>query len=157
MPCDESDSNHRSAQPVMLALALILQSHTRVSNDKVIEAAPIDRRWVLSLNCLQVLVDLPHPRKSVVAIAAMGAALDPHRRSHACCDLCNSLLVICLITARRELHYLVRVTTANPPVQRRGGSGRKLEQREQSEAPGRCRFLRCTNRRRRDAFEKSAN
>lgn len=38
--------------PAMLALALILQAYTGVSDDEVIEAMLMDRRWQLALNCL---------------------------------------------------------------------------------------------------------
>jgi hypothetical protein len=38
--------------PAMLALAMILQAYTRVSDDEVIEAMVMDRRWQLVLGCL---------------------------------------------------------------------------------------------------------
>lgn len=38
--------------PAQLALALILQAYTGVSDDEVIEATIMDRRWQLVLNCL---------------------------------------------------------------------------------------------------------
>ena len=38
--------------PAMLALALILQAYTGVSDDEVIEATMMDRRWQLVLDCL---------------------------------------------------------------------------------------------------------
>jgi len=37
----------------MLALALILQAYTGVSDDEVIEATVMDRRWQLALDCLE--------------------------------------------------------------------------------------------------------
>jgi hypothetical protein len=37
----------------MLALALILQAYTGVSDDEVIEATRMDRRWQLALDCLE--------------------------------------------------------------------------------------------------------
>ncbi|ORT94066.1 transposase, partial [Frankia casuarinae] len=39
-------------QPAQLALALILQAYTGVSDDEVIEATVMDRRWQLVLDCL---------------------------------------------------------------------------------------------------------
>jgi hypothetical protein len=39
-------------EPAMLALALILQAYTGVSDDEVIEATVMDRRWQLALDCL---------------------------------------------------------------------------------------------------------
>jgi transposase len=38
--------------PAQLALALILQAYTGVSDDEVIEATLMDRRWQLVLDCL---------------------------------------------------------------------------------------------------------
>jgi Transposase domain (DUF772)/zinc-finger of transposase IS204/IS1001/IS1096/IS1165 len=38
--------------PAMLALALILQAYTGVSDDEVIEATVMDRRWQLVLDCV---------------------------------------------------------------------------------------------------------
>src|SRR5438477_11219802 len=38
--------------PAQLALATILQAYTGVSDDEVIEAAVMDRRWQLVLDCL---------------------------------------------------------------------------------------------------------
>src|SRR5918997_5522028 len=38
--------------PALLALALILQAYTGVSDDEVIEATLMDRRWQLVLDCL---------------------------------------------------------------------------------------------------------
>lgn len=40
--------------PAQLALALILQAYTGVSDDEVIEATTMDRRWQLVLGCLDV-------------------------------------------------------------------------------------------------------
>lgn len=39
-------------EPAMLALGLILQAYTGVSDDEVIEATVMDRRWQLALDCL---------------------------------------------------------------------------------------------------------
>ena len=38
--------------PAMLVLALILEAYTGVSDDEVIEATVMDRRWQLVLDCL---------------------------------------------------------------------------------------------------------
>lgn len=40
--------------PAQLALALLLQAYTGVSDDEVIEATTMDRRWQLVLDCLDV-------------------------------------------------------------------------------------------------------
>lgn len=37
--------------PALLALATILQAYTGVSDDEVIEASLMDRRWQLALDC----------------------------------------------------------------------------------------------------------
>src|SRR6266498_5765625 len=39
--------------PAMLALALILQAYMGISDDEVIEATLMDRRWQLALDCLE--------------------------------------------------------------------------------------------------------
>ncbi len=38
--------------PAILALALILEAYTGVSDDEVIEATVMDRRWQLVLDCI---------------------------------------------------------------------------------------------------------
>ncbi len=38
--------------PAQLALATILQAYTKVSDDEVIEATVMDRRWQLALDCM---------------------------------------------------------------------------------------------------------
>jgi len=43
---------HPPVAPAMLALALILQAYTGASDDEVIEATVMDRRWQLVLDCL---------------------------------------------------------------------------------------------------------
>jgi hypothetical protein len=43
---------HPPVAPAMLALALILEAYTGVSDDEVIEAIVMDRRWQLVLDCL---------------------------------------------------------------------------------------------------------
>jgi len=48
----DSPQGHPPVPPAMLALALILQAYTGVSDDEVIEATLMDRRWQLALDCL---------------------------------------------------------------------------------------------------------
>src|SRR5215471_14271394 len=43
---------HPPIPPAQLALALILQAYTGVSDDEVIEVTLMDRRWQLVLDCL---------------------------------------------------------------------------------------------------------
>lgn len=42
----------RKSAPAQLALALILEAYTGVSDDEVIEATVMDRRWQLALDCI---------------------------------------------------------------------------------------------------------
>jgi Transposase domain (DUF772)/Transposase DDE domain len=47
-----SKRGHPPIAPAQLALAVILQAYTGVSDDEVIEATLMDRRWLLVLDCL---------------------------------------------------------------------------------------------------------
>lgn len=53
----DSPFGHPPVPPAQLALATILQAYTDVSDDEVIEATLMDRRWQLVLDCL----DVEHP------------------------------------------------------------------------------------------------
>jgi hypothetical protein len=48
----DAPQGHPPVPPAQLALALILQAYTGVSDDEVIEATTMDRRWQLALDCL---------------------------------------------------------------------------------------------------------
>src|SRR5207245_5599147 len=48
----DSFFGHPPVPPAQLALATILQAYTGVSDDEVIEATIMDRRWQLVLDCL---------------------------------------------------------------------------------------------------------
>ena len=48
----ETERGHPPIAPAMLALALILQAYMGISDDEVIEATLMDRRWQLVLDCL---------------------------------------------------------------------------------------------------------
>jgi hypothetical protein len=48
----DSPKGHPPVPPAQLALAVILQAYTGVSDDEVIEATVMDRRWQLVLDCL---------------------------------------------------------------------------------------------------------
>src|SRR5260221_9343678 len=52
--------------PAMLALALILQAYTGVSDDVVIEATVMDRRWQLVLDCVDT-EEAPFSKGTLVA------------------------------------------------------------------------------------------
>jgi hypothetical protein len=49
---DDVAKGHPPVPPAQLALALILQAYAGVSDDEVIEATVMDRRWQLVLDCL---------------------------------------------------------------------------------------------------------
>ena len=55
--------------PALLALALILQAYTGVSDDEVIEATLMDRRWQLVLDCLDAETP-PFSKGTLVAFRA---------------------------------------------------------------------------------------
>src|ERR671922_1299907 len=48
----ESPQGYPPIPPAQLALATLLQAYTRVSDDEVIEATTMDRRWQMVLDCL---------------------------------------------------------------------------------------------------------
>ena len=57
----DSPKGQPPVPPAQLALATILQAYTRVSDDEVIEATVMDRRWQLVLDCLDARTP-PFPR-----------------------------------------------------------------------------------------------
>jgi Transposase domain (DUF772) len=48
----ESQRGQPPIPPALLALAMILQAYTGVSDEEVIEASTMDRRWQLVLDCM---------------------------------------------------------------------------------------------------------
>ena len=67
----ESPLGQPPIPPAQLALALILQAYTGVSDDEVIEATMMDRRWQLVLDCL----DCPEPPFSKGTLVGFRARL----------------------------------------------------------------------------------
>jgi transposase len=65
--------------PAQLALATILQAYTGVSDDEVIEATLMDRRWQLALDCLDCTAP-PFSKGTLVAFRARLIARDLDRR-----------------------------------------------------------------------------
>ena len=61
--------------PAQLALATLLQAYTQVSDDEVIEATTMDRRWQLVLDCL----DTETPPLSKGTLVALRQRLIAHR------------------------------------------------------------------------------
>lgn len=64
-------SGHPPVWPALLALALVVQAYTGVSDDEVIEAMWMDRRWQLVLDCL----DAEHPPFSKGTLVAFRTRL----------------------------------------------------------------------------------
>ncbi len=65
---------HPPTPPAQLALATILQAYTGVSDDEVIEATTMDRRWQLVLDCL----DCTEPPFSKATLSAFRQRLIAH-------------------------------------------------------------------------------
>jgi len=66
----DSPKGQPPVPPARLALATILQAYTGVSDDEVIEATVMDRRWQLVLHCLDA--DAPPFSKGTLAGFASG-------------------------------------------------------------------------------------
>jgi Transposase domain (DUF772) len=70
---------HPPIPPAQLALATLLQAYTGVSDDEVIEATTMDRRWQLVLDCLDS-TDPPFSKATLVAFRQRLIAHDTDRR-----------------------------------------------------------------------------
>jgi hypothetical protein len=70
---------HPPTPPAQLALATILQAYTGVSDDEVIEATTMDRRWQLVLDCLDCAAP-PFSKATLVAFRQRLIAHDADRR-----------------------------------------------------------------------------
>src|SRR5712691_6075856 len=70
---------HPPMPPAQLALATILQAYTGVSDDEVIEATTMDRRWQLVLDCLDCAAP-PFSKATLVAFRQRLIAHDADRR-----------------------------------------------------------------------------
>jgi Transposase DDE domain/Transposase domain (DUF772) len=71
---EESTLGPPPVPPARLALARLLQAYTGASDDEVIEATLLDRRWHLVLDCL----DCPDPPCSKGTLVALRARLSAH-------------------------------------------------------------------------------
>ena len=65
--------------PALLALATVLQAYTGVSDDEVVEACVMDRRWQLVLHCLDC-ADAPFSKGTLVAFRERLIAADLDQR-----------------------------------------------------------------------------
>lgn len=74
---DDSVRGRPPIPPALLALATILQAYTGVSDDEVLEATLMDRRWQLVLNCLDT-EQAPFSKGTLVAFRKLliGAHMD---------------------------------------------------------------------------------
>src|SRR5207248_8711280 len=70
---------HPPIPPAQLALATVLQAYTGVSDDEVIEALEMDRRWQLVLDCVDCAYP-PFSKGTLVAFRARLIAADLDRR-----------------------------------------------------------------------------
>src|SRR3954468_12693087 len=75
----ESAHGQPPIPPAQLALALILQAYTGVSDDEVIEATQMDRRWQLVLDCLD-REEAPFSKGTLVAFRQRLIAANMDRR-----------------------------------------------------------------------------
>jgi len=75
----ESAQGQPPIPPAQLALALILQAYTGVSDDEVIEATQMDRRWQLVLDCLDG-EEAPFSKGTLVAFRQALIAQELDRR-----------------------------------------------------------------------------
>ena len=75
----DSSQGHPPVAPAQLALATLLQAYTGVSDDEVIEALTMDRRWQLVLACLDC-AQAPFSQATLVRFRAALIAHDLDRR-----------------------------------------------------------------------------
>ncbi len=75
----DKPKGHPPIPPAQLALATVLQAYTGVSDDEVIEATTMDRRWQLVLDCLDC-VQPPFSKATLVAFRQRLIAHDMDRR-----------------------------------------------------------------------------
>ena len=76
---EDSSMGHPPVPPARLALATILQAYTGASDDEVIEATLMDRRWQLVLDCLDCAYP-PFSKGTLVAFRSRLIAQDMDRR-----------------------------------------------------------------------------
>ena len=75
----DSPKGQPPVAPAQLALALIVQAYTGASDDEVIEATVMDRRWQLVLDCLDA-TQAPFSKGTLVGFRARLIAHDLDRR-----------------------------------------------------------------------------
>ena len=75
----DQPQGHPPVPPAQLALATLLQAYTQVSDDEVIEATTMDRRWQLVLDCLDCDIP-PFSKGTLVAFRQRLIAQEMDRR-----------------------------------------------------------------------------
>ena len=75
----DSPKGQPPVPPARLALATILQAYTKVSDDEVIEATVMDRRWQLVLDCMNA-EEPPFSKGTLVGFRKRLIARDLDRR-----------------------------------------------------------------------------
>jgi Transposase DDE domain/Transposase domain (DUF772) len=75
----DQPQGHPPVPPAQLALATLLQAYTQVSDDEVIEASTMDRRWQVVLDCLDVEMP-PFSKGTLVAFRQRLIAQQMDRR-----------------------------------------------------------------------------
>src|SRR5215475_203849 len=75
----DQPQGHPPVPPAQLALATLLQASTQVSDDEVIEATTMDRRWQMALDCLDCET-LPFSNGTLVAFRPRLIAQQMDRR-----------------------------------------------------------------------------
>jgi len=75
----DAPKGHPPVAPALLALATVLQAYMGVSDDEVVEACVMDRRWQLVLGCVDC-ADAPFSKGTLVAFRERLIAADLDRR-----------------------------------------------------------------------------
>lgn len=75
----DARKGHPPVPPAQLALATMLQAYTGASDDEVIEATTMDRRWQLALDCLDASAP-PFSKATLIAFRQRLLAHDADRR-----------------------------------------------------------------------------
>src|SRR5579859_6118504 len=76
---EDRPQGHPPVPPALLALVTVLQAYTRASDAEAVEAAVMDRRWQLVLDCLDC-ADAPFSTGTLVAFRERLIAAEMDRR-----------------------------------------------------------------------------
>src|SRR5215831_1576992 len=115
----DSPSGQPPVEPARLALALILQAYTGVSDDEVIEATLMDRRWQLALDCL----DAEEPPFSKGTLVAFRTRLIEHQMDRRLLERTIEIAAASKAFSARNL----RAALDSSPLRGRRSRGRHLQ------------------------------